>query len=99
MASHNSSELLLTGLSLRSMMTDCPLGAFRVTVKTCNANGDCVNACLVRVFEKGPDGRCTVVNEDLCFGCTACLAQCLDEGVMIVPREPPKKVTPEELLQ
>jgi NAD-dependent dihydropyrimidine dehydrogenase PreA subunit len=98
MSGADNQSNFLKGLSLHSMLTDCPLGAFKVTVEACDGNRDCVATCMVKVFETDSNGRCVAVNDDLCFGCMACLAQCLDAGVKITPREPPEHFTIEELL-
>lgn len=90
----------LRGLAIRSQLTDCPLGAFKVIVKTCEGRGDCAAVCMVDVFETNSRGQCIVTNEELCFGCTASLAQCLDHGVEIIPKELEQgdQITIEELL-
>jgi coenzyme F420-reducing hydrogenase gamma subunit len=54
---------------------------------------------MVNVFEKDPAGRCIVVNDELCFGCMACVAQCAENGVSVVPREARRYPTAEELLR
>lgn len=81
------------------MLTDCPLDAFEVAVTRCSAEGDCTGVCPARVFERGPDGRCTVVNDFLCFGCMACVAQCLDGGVRVSERKLPRFTEVRELLR
>ncbi len=98
-ASNKNYTQLLEGLTTRSDLTDCPLGAFQVEVRNCNGNGDCASVCLVKVFETGSGGRCIVANEDLCFGCMACVAQCLDHGVVISTKDSRERLTVEELLR
>lgn len=92
-------QSLLKGLTVRSGMTDCPLGSFKVIVKACSGSGDCSSVCMVSVFETNTRGECVVKNSELCFGCTACLAQCSDDGVVIVPNELNEHITVESLLQ
>ena len=53
----------------------------------------------MKVFESDPKGRCTVVNDFLCYGCMACVAQCLDGGVRITPRARPRVIDVDELLR
>jgi NAD-dependent dihydropyrimidine dehydrogenase PreA subunit len=95
----SESSRLLKGLTRRSTLTDCPLGAFKVEVTTCTGKGECADACFVNVFERNPFGQCTVVNEELCFGCATCLAQCSDGGVSVVPNDLGGFASPEELLK
>lgn len=90
-------ESLLRGLTLRCGMTDCPLGAFKVIIKACSGKGECASVCLVNVFETNSKGECIVTNSELCFGCTACLAQCT-EHVVIVPNDSKEEITVDELL-
>ena len=92
-------QSLIEGISSRTSLTDCPIDAFEVVVTRCSAEGDCVGVCPTKVFERGPDGRCTVVNDFLCFGCMACVAQCLDDGVVVRPRERPRFTEFQELLR
>jgi NAD-dependent dihydropyrimidine dehydrogenase PreA subunit len=98
-SSYESRASLLAGLAIRSVLIDCPLGAYRVEVRRCGGMGDCVSTCPVNVFERGRDGQCEVVNDSLCFGCMACVAQCLDRGVAVIPRKVEEHVTLEELLR
>lgn len=84
---------------MRSELTDCPLDAFQVEVRTCSGSGDCSTACMVQVFGTDSSGRCAVVNQSLCFGCMACVAQCLDHGVTITPKDTLKHITINELLR
>jgi NAD-dependent dihydropyrimidine dehydrogenase PreA subunit len=90
---------LFKGLTRRSTLTDCPLGAFTVVVATCSGKRECVDACMANVFESNSWGQCTVVNEELCFGCMACLAQCSDGGVSVVPNDLYSYARPEDLLK
>lgn len=92
-------ESLLLGISARASLTDCPLDAFEVVVTRCGGEGDCVASCPTRVFEKGMDGRCTVVNDFLCFGCMTCVAQCLEGGVRVFDRGTPRYEGIEEILR
>ena len=94
----NKTELLLSGLTMHTMLTDCPLGAFKVEVISCEGENDCASVCLVKVFDTDPNGRCRVANGDLCFGCMACVAQCLSNGVSVTPSEQKHRITPEELM-
>jgi NAD-dependent dihydropyrimidine dehydrogenase PreA subunit len=80
-------------------VTDCPLGSFKVIVTACSGGGDCASVCLVNVFETNEKGQCVVKNSELCFGCTACLAQCSDNGVVIIPNESDEPIIIEELLR
>ncbi len=75
----------LSGLSARAQLVDCPLGAFKVTVNWCSGEGECAAVCPVGVFGPSRRGACKVVNEELCFGCMACVAQCADSGVAVEP--------------
>jgi NAD-dependent dihydropyrimidine dehydrogenase PreA subunit len=88
----------LKGLAMRSELIELPLGVFRVAVARCSGKGECADACPVNVFERDERGRCTVVNEALCYGCMACLAQCQDNGVEIEPASS-ACLSPEELLR
>lgn len=84
---------------MRTEVTDCPLGSFQVIVRACSGSGDCAAVCIVHVFETDENGRCTVMNSELCFGCTACLEQCSDNGVVIIPNKASEHLTVEELLK
>jgi NAD-dependent dihydropyrimidine dehydrogenase PreA subunit len=90
---------LLAGLAARSSLIDCPLGAFKVEVKWCSGRGECASACLVNVFETDQYGRCVVADAELCFGCMACVAQCLDNGAIITPTKAQEYLSVEELLR
>jgi NAD-dependent dihydropyrimidine dehydrogenase PreA subunit len=92
-------QSLLQGLTVRTGMTDCPLGSFKVIVKACSGRGDCASVCLVNVFEVNEVGECEVKNSELCFGCTACLAQCSEQHVVIMPNPESEYLTIEELLR
>ncbi|HZW56612.1 MAG TPA: hypothetical protein VFF30_10010 [Nitrososphaerales archaeon] len=94
-----SSQNLLRGLSVRCLVTDCRLGSFKVIVKACSGSGDCASVCIVNVFELNERGECTVKNSDLCFGCTACLSQCTDNGVEVIPNEGGEYPDLDELLR
>lgn len=94
----NEPSLLMKGMAARSSMTDVPLGAYRVFVTRCNGRGECADVCVVDVFTKNGRGECTVVNEVLCFGCLACVAQCSEGGVRVIPSEK-GYVTAEEALR
>jgi NAD-dependent dihydropyrimidine dehydrogenase PreA subunit len=83
----------------RSQLTDCPLGAFQVEVVKCSGSGDCSSVCLVKVFETDKKGKCVVANQELCFGCMACVAQCLDHGIVISETEATGCLSVEELLK
>lgn len=96
---NRTSQNLLQGLTLRTGITDCPLGSFKVIVKACSGRGDCASVCLVNVFEVNQVGECEVKNSELCFGCTACLAQCAEEHVVITPNNASQYMTIEELLK
>ncbi len=90
---------LLAGLAARSQITDCPLRAYEVKVTRCSGVGECAAVCMVNVFSTDSSGRCTVVNEELCFGCMACVAQCADAGVVVQAREARRYPTVEDLLR
>ncbi len=90
---------LLEGLAARSQITDCPLRAFEVRVTRCSGVGECASVCMVNVFATDASGRCTVVNEELCFGCMACVAQCADAGVSVWARDARRYPTVEDLLR
>ncbi len=92
-------ESLLKGLSVRSTITDCPLGAFKVIVTKCSGEGECASVCVVNVFRSGSRGECVVTNGALCFGCMACVAQCTENGVLVVQNETPEDLTLEDLLK
>jgi MinD superfamily P-loop ATPase len=89
----------LAGLAARSQLIDCPLRAYTVAVETCSGLGECAAVCMVNVFGTDSRGRCTVVNEELCFGCMACVAQCADGGVSVEPREARRYPSVEDLLR
>jgi MinD superfamily P-loop ATPase len=80
-------DYFLQGLKARSSMIQCPLSSFKVTVEHCSGHGACADVCMVNVFKKNTHGKCIVANEDLCFGCMACVAQCSEKGVMVEPAE------------
>lgn len=92
-------QSLMLGLSARASLTDCPLDAFQVVVTQCGGEGDCVASCPTHVFERGPGGRCTVVNDFLCFGCMACVAQCAEGGVQVLERNRPRYSGIDDLLR
>jgi NAD-dependent dihydropyrimidine dehydrogenase PreA subunit len=54
---------------------------------------------MVGVFGTDSRGRCTVVNEELCFGCMACAAQCPENGVHVEQREARRYPSVEDLLR
>ena len=54
---------------------------------------------MVEVFDTDSNGKCVVTNQELCFGCMACVAQCLDHGVMVSPRDIGEHLTVDELLR
>ncbi len=89
----------LEGLAARSQLINCPLWAYNVSVTRCNGAGECAAVCMAGVFGRDAEGRCTVVNEALCFGCMACVAQCAENGVSVRPREARRYPTVEELLR
>jgi NAD-dependent dihydropyrimidine dehydrogenase PreA subunit len=70
-----------------------------VTVLTCGGAGECAAVCPVGVFGTDSGGRCTVYNEELCFGCMACVAQCEERGVAVEPRRARRYPSVEELLR
>ncbi len=90
---------LLQGLALRSQIIECPLHAFTVRVTKCSGIGECAAVCPVGVFGTDAGGRCTVYNEELCFGCMACVAQCADKGVAVEAREARGYPTVDDLLR
>jgi MinD superfamily P-loop ATPase len=90
---------ILNGLGLRSQIIDCPLHAYTVKVSACSGAGECAAVCPVNVFGTDALGRCMVFNEELCFGCMACVAQCAEKGVSVVSREARRYPTAEELLR
>ncbi len=93
------SKQLLAGLAVRSIVTDAPLGSFHVEVRSCEGRGDYSSVCMVNVFETDSQGRCAVANEELCFGCMACVAQCLDHGVTIATNDHNDYLSVDELLK
>ena len=90
---------VLRGLALRSQIIECPLHAYTVKVSRCSGAGECAAVCPVGVFGTDALGRCTVFNEELCFGCMACVAQCADGGVAVAPREARKYPSADDLLR
>ena len=90
---------LVEGLALRSQLIECPLHAYSVRVTRCSGVGECAAVCPVGVFGTDSGGRCTVYQEELCFGCMACVAQCAEQGVTVEPREARRYPTVEELLR
>ena len=94
-----SASQILANLAVRSTITEDPLGSYRVTVKTCSGQGECVTACVVGVFRKNEAGQCTVGCDSLCFGCMACVAQCLEGGVTVEPIALPRRPTIDDLLR
>ncbi len=97
--SYEGPPLLLRGLASRSTITDCPYGAFKVHVSHCSGKGECADVCIVDVFDRNERGECTVVNEVLCFGCMACVAQCTEGGVTVVPNDDTAIPSIEEILR
>ena len=89
----------LEGIAARSQLVDCPLHAYTVRVARCSGIGECAAICPVGVFGTDAGGRCTVLNEELCFGCMACVAQCAERGVTVAPREARRYPSAEELLR
>jgi NAD-dependent dihydropyrimidine dehydrogenase PreA subunit len=87
------------GLSSRSQLVDCPLRAYEVTVDRCSGLGECAAVCQVSVFGTDSSGRCFVANEELCFGCMACVAQCADGGVRVAPRDSRRYPTVNEMMR
>ncbi len=90
---------MLAGLGARSQIIECPLHAYAVTVTYCSGVGECAEVCPVGVFGTDAGGRCTVYNEELCFGCMACVAQCAENGVSVVPRDSRRYPSVEDLLR
>ncbi len=90
---------LLEGLAVRSQLIECPLHAYAVSVTRCSGVGECAESCPVGVFGTDAGGRCTVVNEELCFGCMACVAQCAEGGVSVRPRDSGRYPAVEDLLR
>jgi NAD-dependent dihydropyrimidine dehydrogenase PreA subunit len=80
-------DYYLQGLKERSSLIHCPLGSFKVNVEHCRGHGACADVCAVNVFTKNTRGKCVVANEDLCFGCMACVAQCSENGILVEPTE------------
>ena len=76
----------MAGLGVRSQIIECPLHAYSVAVSKCSGIGECADVCPVGVFGTDAMGRCTVYNEELCFGCMACVSQCAEKGVSVTPR-------------
>lgn len=93
------SPTLLEGLAARTQLVECPLHAYTVSVTRCSGVGECAAVCPVGVFGTDALGRCEVVNEELCFGCMACVAQCADRGVMVIPRDARRYPSVEDLLR
>ena len=93
------SPTLLEGLGLRSQAIECPLHAYTVKVSKCNGVGECAAVCPVGVFGTDPGGRCTVLNEELCFGCMACVAQCAENGVTVAPRDARRYPSVQDILR
>ncbi len=90
---------ILEGLAVRAQLVDCPLSAYSVKVQRCSGIGECAAVCPVGVFGTDSGGRCTVYNQELCFGCMACVAQCAEKGVTVEPRELRRYPTAEDLLR
>ncbi|MDG7008689.1 MAG: hypothetical protein JRN06_10705 [Nitrososphaerota archaeon] len=90
---------LLEGIAARSQLIVCPFHAYAVKVTRCSGVGECAAVCPVGVFGTDSRGRCEVVNEELCFGCMACSAQCADGGVTVSPRDARRYPTAEDLLR
>ncbi|MDG6901721.1 MAG: 4Fe-4S dicluster domain-containing protein, partial [Nitrososphaerota archaeon] len=59
----------------------------------------CASVCPVGVFGTDHSGRCEVVNEVLCFGCMACVAQCADGGVAVASREARRYPSVDDILR
>ena len=94
-----NSPSLLEGLAARSQLIECPLHAYTVAVSKCSGIGECAAVCPVGVFGTNSRGSCTVLNEELCFGCMACVAQCAEKGVRVEPREARRYPSVEDILR
>lgn len=90
---------LIEGLTARSQLVSCPLHAYTVRVTRCSGVGECAGVCPVGVFGTDASGRCEVLNEELCFGCTACVAQCAENGVEVEARDARRYPSVEDLLR
>lgn len=90
---------LLEGLASRSQIIECPLHSYAVKVSKCSGAGECAAVCPVGVFGTDSGGRCTVMNEELCFGCMACVAQCAENGVTVAPRDARRYPSVEDILR
>ena len=90
---------ILNGLAQRSQIVDCPLHAYTVRVSWCSGAGECASVCPVGVFGTDALGRCVAFYEELCFGCMACVAQCVEKGVVVEPRDARKYPSIEEVLR
>lgn len=99
MWSKGSSPTLLEGLTARSQLIECPLHAYTVKIAMCSGIGECSAVCPVGVFGTDTHGSCVVLNEELCFGCMACVAQCAEKGVRVEPREARRYPTPDDILR
>lgn len=93
------SPTLFEGLALRSQIIECPLRSYSVKVSKCSGVGECAAVCPVGVFGMDSGGRCTVLNEVLCFGCMACVAQCAERGVTVTPRDARRYPSAEDILR
>ncbi|MEW6214338.1 MAG: 4Fe-4S binding protein [Nitrospirota bacterium] len=49
----------------------------------CTGEGKCYEICPVSVFGEPKDGKCQIVNADLCEGCESCLAECPTEAITL----------------
>ncbi|MDE1854129.1 MAG: hypothetical protein KGI38_10365 [Thaumarchaeota archaeon] len=86
-------------MAARSQLIEAPLHAYAVQVSRCSGVGECAAVCPVGVFGTDLGGRCAVMNEELCFGCMACVAQCAENGVAVTPRDARRYPSVEELLR
>jgi len=48
----------------------------------CNGAGECANNCPVEVF-KVENGKCVVVQGDLCEGCETCISVCPNGAITL----------------
>jgi NAD-dependent dihydropyrimidine dehydrogenase PreA subunit len=65
--------------------------------KMINDEGECAAIRMVEVFETGPKGECVVPNGTLCMDCVACVTQCTEKAVMVIPNDPKEHLNVHEL--
>ncbi|NPB09557.1 MAG: ferredoxin family protein [Thermodesulfobacteria bacterium] len=51
---------------------------FEITINydTCQADGECIEACPAQVYDEGEDGKPVIARPEDCLGCETCVEVC-----------------------